>query len=135
MATTTWGIFSSEAMMECRRVCSDDAVAGIDQDDDQVGIGGAGYHIAGILDMTGCIGDDELALGCRKIFVSDIDGNALFAFGAQAIGQQGQIDLSVFLIPALSFERFQLVGQDALAVDTADGRSGCFSRRPRCLLL
>jgi hypothetical protein len=39
------------------------------------------------------IRDDELALRRGKIAVGDIDRDALFAFGAQAVRQQRQIDV------------------------------------------
>src|SRR5882757_1423298 len=92
------------------------SVAGIDKGDYQAGVGGAGNHVPGILDMTRCIGDDEFPPGSREIFIRDIDGDPLFALGAEPVGEQGQIDLSVFLVTALLFEGGQLVGKDALAV-------------------
>ena len=39
----------------------DDAVAGVDQDHGQLGGGGAGDHVAGVLHMPGGVGEDEPA--------------------------------------------------------------------------
>src|SRR6185312_4103660 len=63
-----------------------DAVSGIDEDDDQIGIAGAGDHVAGILDMARRIGDDELAPRRREIFVGHVDGDTLLALGAKTVG-------------------------------------------------
>ena len=37
----------------------DDAVAGVDEDHGQVGGGGAGDHVAGVLHVSGGVGEDE----------------------------------------------------------------------------
>ena len=39
----------------------DDAVAGVDQDDGQLGGGGAGDHVPGVLHVAGGVGEDEPA--------------------------------------------------------------------------
>ena len=67
------------------------AVAGVDEDDGEVGCGGPGDHVARVLHVARCIGDDELAFGRREIAVRHIDGDALLAFGAQSIGQQTEV--------------------------------------------
>ena len=68
------------------------AVARVDQNDGEIGSGCAGRHVARVLLMAGRIGDDEFAFGRGEVAVRDVDGDALFAFGAQAIGKQRQID-------------------------------------------
>ena len=68
------------------------AVARIDQNDGQLRRGGAGRHVARVLLVPGCIGDDELALRRGEVAIGDVDGDALLAFGAQAVGQQREID-------------------------------------------
>jgi hypothetical protein len=68
------------------------AMAGIDEDDGQVGIGCAGDHVAGVLLVAGGIRDDELAACGGEVAVGNIDRDALLAFGPQAIGEQRQID-------------------------------------------
>jgi len=72
----------------------DDSQTGIHQHDGEVGGGGTGHHVAGVLHVAGGIGDDELATRGGEVAVGDVDGDALFAFGAQAIGEIGQVDLA-----------------------------------------
>jgi len=67
------------------------AVAGVDEDDRQVAGRGAGRHVAGVLLMTGGVGDDELALGGAEVAVGHVNGDALLALGLQAIDQQRQV--------------------------------------------
>ena len=45
--------------------------------------------------MARGVGNNEFAFGGRKIAIGDIDGDALFAFGLEAVGQQGGIKLRV----------------------------------------
>ncbi len=42
--------------------------------------------------MAGGIRDDELAPGRREVAIGDIDRDALFALGAQAIGKKREVD-------------------------------------------
>jgi hypothetical protein len=67
------------------------AGAGIDQQDRQIGGRGAGCHVAGILLVAGRVGDDEGALVGGEIAIGDIDGDALFALGLQTVEQQREI--------------------------------------------
>ena len=69
----------------------DHAVAGVDQDDRQVGGRGAGDHVARVLHVAGRVGDDELAPRGREVAVGDVDRDALLALGAQAVGEQRQV--------------------------------------------
>ncbi len=70
-----------------------DPVAGVDQDDGQLAVGGAGRHVAGVLLVARRVGDDELALRRREVAVGDVDGDALLALGLQAVGEQREVDL------------------------------------------
>jgi hypothetical protein len=38
------------------------------------------------------VGDDVLARAGREVAVGDVDGDALFALGLQAVGEQRQVD-------------------------------------------
>ena len=91
-------------------------VARVDQHDGQVGGGRAGHHVAGVLDVAGGVGDDELAPGRREVAVGDVDGDALFPLGAQAVGQQGQVGVVLAPVPAGPLDRLQLIGEDRLGV-------------------
>ena len=69
------------------------ALASIDQDDGKVRFRGAGCHVAGILFEARRGGDDEGAPRRGKETVGDVDGDALFALGLQAVHQKGEIDV------------------------------------------
>ncbi|MNS93818.1 hypothetical protein D3C72_1280150 [compost metagenome] len=68
--------------------------------------------------MAGGVGDDEFALGGGEVAVRDIDGDALFTLGLQAVYQQRQVD--VFAGGADFFrvagDRFQVIFVDHLGV-------------------
>ena len=70
------------------------AVARVNQNNGEIGGGGSCCHVARVLNVSGCIGDDELAFRSGKIPVRDVDGDALLPFAAKAIGQEGQIQLA-----------------------------------------
>ena len=59
------------------------AVPRVDEQDRDVGRGGAGRHVARVLFVTRCIGQDELAARGREIPVGDVDRDALFALRSQ----------------------------------------------------
>ena len=69
-----------------------DALARIDEDHREVGIGGAGRHVAGVLLVAGRVGNDELASFGGEEAVGDIDGDALFALGLQPVDKQGEVE-------------------------------------------
>src|SRR3546814_8560435 len=69
------------------------ALARIDQHDRQVGGRGTGGHVAGVLFVARAVGDDELALLGAEEAVRHIDGDALLAFGGQAVDQQREVDV------------------------------------------
>ena len=77
------------------------ALARVDQQDREIGVRGAGGHVAGILFVAGRVGDDERTLFRREIAIGDIDSDALLALGLEAVDQQREIDVgsrrSVFL--------------------------------------
>ena len=64
----------------------------VHQHDGGVGGGSAGGHVARVLLVAGRVRDDELAARRGKIAVGDVDGDALLALGAQAVGEQREID-------------------------------------------
>ncbi len=92
------------------------AVARIDQDDGEIGGGSAGRHVARVLLVARRIGDDELALRRGEIAVGDIDRDALFALGAQAVGQQRQIDVAAAAVGGRLGHARELVFVDALGI-------------------
>ena len=91
-------------------------IAGIDEDDGEVGGGGTRHHVAGVLDVSGGVGDDELALGRGEVAVGHINGDALLAFGPQSVGEQREVHLLVAAAPRGLLHRFQLILENRLAV-------------------
>ena len=93
-----------------------DAVAGVDENHRQVARRSARGHVARVLLVPGRIGDDEFAFRGRKIAVGHVDGNALLAFGLQAVGQQGEVDLVAgrAVLDAVAFDRGKLILVDHL---------------------
>ena len=90
--------------------------ARIDQHDGDIGVRGAGRHVAGILLVAGRIGDDEGARFGGEIAIGDIDGDALLAFGLEAVDEQREVDriLGRAELFRILFERGELVVEDEL---------------------
>ena len=70
---------------------------------------GAGDHVARVLHVAGRVGDDELAARRGEVAIGDVDRDALLAFGAQAVGEIGQIDLAAAGDVGGAFERLELI--------------------------
>ena len=71
------------------------AAGGIDEQDRQVGGRGSHRHVAGVLLVPGGVGDDDAtSAGQIQVAVGHVDGDALLAFGLEAVGQQGVVDLA-----------------------------------------
>ncbi len=79
------------------------ALAGVDENDGEIGGRGAGRHVAGILLVARRVGDDELALVGGEVAIGDIDGDALLALGRQPVDQQREIEIA-----ALGAELFRI---------------------------
>ena len=94
----------------------DDPLAGVDQHDGQVGRRVPGDHVAGVLDVAGGVGDDELAGRGGEVAVGHVDGDALLPLGPQAVGQQGQVGVLVAPLAADPLDRLELVLEDGLGV-------------------
>ena len=69
------------------------ALARIDQDDGEIGVRGAGRHVARVLLVARRVGDDEFALVGREEAIGDVDGDALLALGLQPVDQKREIDI------------------------------------------
>ena len=94
---------------------------GVDQHHRSVGAAGGGDHVAGVLLVAGGIADDELARCGAEVAVGDVDGDALLTLRTQAIGQQGQIGLT------LALHACQLILQHRLGVDQEASDQGAFA--------
>ena len=87
----------------------DDALARIHEDDGKIRGRSAGDHVARVLHMPRRVGDDELAFWRGEVAIGHVNRDALLAFGAQAVGEIGQIDLSAAGDVGAPFERFDLI--------------------------
>ena len=97
--------------------------ARVDQQDGHVRVGGAGEHVAGVALVAGSVGQDVAAGVGGKEAVRDVDGDALFAFGAQTVGQRREVGDALLVGDGLQVVQRQAVGvvqqppdQGALAV-------------------
>ena len=103
------------------------ALARVDQHHGEVGGGGAGRHVAGVLLVARAVGDDELALVGAEVAVGDVDGDALLALGVEAVDQQREIDVVALgaVAAAVGLERRELVVEQQLGVvqQAADQRA------------
>jgi hypothetical protein len=68
--------------------------------------------------VAGGVGDDERPARGGEVAVGDVDGDALLALGAQAVGEQGEVDLPVGAVAARAGLRdgVELVLEDRLRV-------------------
>ena len=105
----------------------DHALAGIDEDDGEVGGGGAGHHVAGVLDVARGVGDDEFALGRGEVAVGDVDGDALLALGLEAVGEQGEVDILVAAAAGGFLHGFELVLEDGFGIVEQAADEGGFA--------
>ena len=92
------------------------AVAGIDQNNRQIGGRSARHHVARILYVSRRVGDDELAARRGEVAVCNVDSYALFAFCTQTVCQQGEVQFFVASVARGRFDRFQLIFKNRLAV-------------------
>jgi hypothetical protein len=89
-------------------------LARVDQHDREVGVGRAGSHIAGILLVARCVGDDERAPVGGKVAIGDIDGDALLALGFEPVDEERVVDVvpGRAEFPRVAFESGELVVED-----------------------
>ena len=94
------------------------ALAGVDEDDGEVGGRGAGDHVAGVLLVARRVGHDELAPLGGEEAVGDIDGDALLPLGRQAVDQEREVELAALGADLLrvGLQRRQVVFEDQLRV-------------------
>ena len=93
-----------------------EAFSRVHEHDGEVGVRGAGRHVARVLLMPRRVGDDEGARFGREIAIGDVDRDALLALGLEPVDEQREVDRVVgraeFLRIAL--ERRKLVVEDQL---------------------
>jgi hypothetical protein len=67
--------------------------------------------------VAGRVGDDELAPRRVEVAVGDVDRDALLALGAQAVRQQGEVDVAVAAPARGLLDVLELVLEDRLGVE------------------
>ena len=92
------------------------ALARVDEEHESVGGRGAGHRVARVLHVAGAVGEHEGALRGREVAVGDVDGDALLALGAQAVGEQCEVGALEPAGAADPLDGVELVGEDGLAV-------------------
>ena len=92
----------------------DYAGSSVDQHDREVHVRCARDHVARVLDVAGAVGDDERTLRRGEVSVSHVDRDALLALGAQAVGEQRQVDVVGAATLADALDVLELVFEDAL---------------------
>ena len=94
----------------------DDAIAGIDKQDDDLGRGHTRDGVAGVLHVARGVREDEGALVRSEVTVGDIDGDALLTLGAQAVDEEGKIHAVEAAVRRGAFHGLDLVGEYGLRV-------------------
>ena len=77
----------------------DHALAGVDEHDPELGGRGARDHVARVLDVARRVGELEAPPGRDERAVGDVDRDPLLALGAQAVGEQREVDVVVPATP------------------------------------
>ena len=90
----------------------------IHQDHGDIGRGGTGRHVAGVLLVAGRVGDDERALVGGEETIGDIDGDALLALGLETVHEEGEVDLGALgaVLARIALQRRHLIVEDLLGV-------------------
>jgi hypothetical protein len=90
--------------------------ARVDEHNGDIGVRGASRHVASILLVAGCVGDDEGARFGGEIAIGDVDGDALLALSLEAVDEQCEVDrvLGRAELFRILFERGELVVEDEL---------------------
>jgi hypothetical protein len=109
-------------------------LAGVDEDQGEVGGRRPRHHVPRVLGVARGVGDDELPLGRGEVAVGDVDGDALLALGPQAVGEQRQVRVLVAPLARGALDGVELVLEDGLGVveQPADQRRLAVVDGPRC---
>jgi hypothetical protein len=95
----------------------DDAVARVDEDDGDVRGRRAGDHVARVLHVARSVGQLEAAARRHERAVRDVDRDPLLALGAQAVGQEREVDVVVAAAARRLLDVLHLVDEDLLRVE------------------
>jgi hypothetical protein len=92
------------------------ALASVDEDQGEIRGGRPRDHVARVADVPRRVGEDEAAPWRGEVAVGDVDRDALLALGAQAIGEQRQVQVAVAATLGGLHHVLELIGQDLLRV-------------------
>ena len=71
---------------------------------------------AGVLDVTRRVRDDKFPFRCGEVAVGDIDRDALFALGFEAIGEEGEVYVFITAAARGFLHGFELVFEDGFGI-------------------
>ncbi len=102
-----------------------DPLAGVDEHEGEIRGRVPRDHVARVLDVPGRVGDDEFPQRCGEVAVGDVDRDALFALGAQPVGEESEVGVLVPTLATEALDRLELVLEDGLGVveEPADERA------------
>src|SRR5436190_1949418 len=96
-------------------------------DQSEIGGRGAGRHVAGVLLMAGCVGDDELAPLGREEPICHVDRNLLLALGRKSVEQERKVQLPAqrSMLARFGCQRLDLiVEQELRLIEQAPDQGG-----------
>src|SRR6266702_3723847 len=91
-------------------------IARVNENHREIGSGGPGHHVPGVLNVARCVGDDELAPRGGEVPVGDVDRDPLLPLGPQAVGEQGKVGVLLTAVAAGALHGRELVLEDRLGV-------------------
>ena len=92
------------------------AVAGVDQEEDEIGRRATRHHVACVLCVAGRVGDDELAFRGGEVAIRNVDGDPLLPLGPKTVGEQREIHVVIAAGEARALDGFELVLEDLFRV-------------------
>ncbi len=102
----------------------DHAAPRVEQDHRHVRGGRACDHVPRVLDVAGRVGELETASRRHERAVGDVDRDPLLALGAQAVGEQREVDVPVAAALARRLDVLELVDEDLLRVEEQPADQG-----------
>ena len=125
--TTSWSTPEQRGDADVASRLLAQAGGGVDQDQGQVGRRRAGRHVAGVLDVPGAVGDDELPVRRGGVAVGDVDRDALLPLGAQAVGDEREVDLPESAALRRGLDGGQLVVEELAGVEEQPADEGALA--------
>ncbi|CAB4790593.1 unannotated protein [freshwater metagenome] len=92
-------------------------LGGVENDQGHVGRAGAGGHIAGVLDVTGTVGNYKLASRGGGVAVGHVNGDALVALGTKTICHEAEVEVTDATLGRSSRHGLELVIEELAGVD------------------